>query len=196
MEYKTLTNTSFFRNIDLKTETDDTEMETAYHDFVTKVIELCCSDGHERHMILLFTETELQHHRNRHGHYVKKALTFIRQIQKHLPAINIFDTGKQDERHVPADKVPLLKWTGNAVDLVEMFYGISVMGCINNGKTPIRDIAALLYNFFGITAKDCYRFYIDIRRRKNDDRTYFLNTMCERLNDKMREDDRKELDRK
>lgn len=77
-----------------------------------------------------------------------------------------------------------------------MFYGISVMGCINNGKTPIRDIAALLYNFFGITAKDCYRFYIDIRRRKNDDRTYFLNTMCERLNDKMREDDRKELDRK
>lgn len=33
MEYKTLTNTSFFRNIDLKTETDETEMETAYHDF-------------------------------------------------------------------------------------------------------------------------------------------------------------------
>ena len=29
----------------------------------------------------------------------------------------------------------------------------------------------------GIKAKDCYRFYTDIRRRKNHSRTYFLDRM-------------------
>jgi len=89
-----------------------------------------------------------------------------------------------------------MKWTGNAVDLVEMVYGISVMGCVNDGKTPFRDMAALLYKFFGINAKDCYCFYVDIRRRKNDDRTYFLSEMKDKLNEKMRADDRKEAARK
>ena len=41
----------------------------------------------------------------------------------------------------------------------------------------------------GIKAKDCYRFYTDIRRRKNHSRTYFLDRMQEKLNDKMRKND-------
>ncbi len=40
-----------------------------------------------------------------------------------------------------------------------------------------------------IEAKDCYRFYTDIRRRKNYSRTYFLDKMQEKLNEKMRRDD-------
>ena len=50
-----------------------------------------------------------------------------------------------------------------------------------------------LRKFRGIKAKDCYRFYTDIRRRKNHSRTYFLDRMQEKLNDKMRKDD--ELER-
>ena len=50
-----------------------------------------------------------------------------------------------------------------------------------------------MYQFFGVKAKDCYRFYTDIRRRKNYSRTYFLDRMQEKLNDKMRKDD--ELER-
>lgn len=30
----------------------------------------------------------------------------------------------------------LLQWTGNAIDLVELIYGIDEMGCINNGNMP------------------------------------------------------------
>lgn len=41
----------------------------------------------------------------------------------------------------------------------------------------------------GIKAKDCYRFYTDIRRRKKHSRTYFLDRMQEKLNDKMRKDE-------
>ena len=46
-----------------------------------------------------------------------------------------------------------------------------------------------MYQFFGVKSKDCYRFYTDIRRRKNYSRIYFLDKMQEKLNDKMRRDD-------
>lgn len=65
----------------------------------------------------------------------------------------------------------LLQWTGNAIDLVELIYGIDVMGCINNGNMPLKQLAPLLYKIFGVDSKDCYRFYTDIKRRKNESRS-------------------------
>ena len=87
----------------------------------------------------------------------------------------------------------LLQWTGNAIDLVELIYGIDEMGCINNGNMPLKQLAPLLYKIFGVESKDCYRFYTDIKRRKNESRTYFLDRMQEKLNERMLRDD--ELDR-
>ena len=72
---------------------------------------------------------------------------------------------------------------------VEMVYGICVMGSVNDGDVKFKDLAQAMYQFFGVKAKDCYRFYTDIRRRKNYSRTYFLDKMQEKLNEKMRRDD-------
>ena len=58
------------------------------------------------------------------------------------------------------------------------------MGSVNDGDVKFKDLAQAMYQFFGIKAKDCYRFYTDIRRRKNYSRTYFLDRMQEKLNDK------------
>ena len=69
----------------------------------------------------------------------------------------------------------------------------SEMGCINNGNIQLNELAPMLYTFFGVNSKDCYRFYTDIKRRKNDSRTYFLDKMQMKLNEKMRRDD--ELER-
>ncbi len=104
---------------------------------------------------------------------------------------NCFQVGHSPP--VSSESKPLVKWTGNAVDLVEMVYGICVMGSVNDGDVKFKDLAQAMYQFFGIKAKDCYRFYTDIRRRKNHSRTYFLDRMQEKLNDKMRKDD--ELER-
>ena len=90
----------------------------------------------------------------------------------------------------------LLQWTGNAIDLVELIYGINEMGCINNGNMPLKQLAPLLYKIFGIESKDCYRFYIDIKRRKNESRTYFLDRMQEKLNERMLRDEEMERLRK
>ena len=75
---------------------------------------------------------------------------------------------------------------------VELIYGIDEMGCINNGNMPLKQLAPLLYKIFGVESKDCYRFYIDIKRRKNESRTYFLDKMQEKLNERMLRDEEQE----
>ncbi|MCW4073171.1 RteC domain-containing protein [Segatella copri] len=58
-----------------------------------------------------------------------------------------------------------------------------------NVEVKFEELAQAMYQFFGVKSKDCYRFYTDIRRRKNYSRIYFLDKMQEKLNDKMRRDD-------
>lgn len=88
------------------------------------------------------------------------------------------------------------KWTGSAIELVEMVYGLDEMKCINNGETPIHELAAFVGTLLGVDIRDCYSAYTDMKRRKNESRTYFLDKMQERLNKRMDKDDEKEKRRK
>ncbi len=58
-------------------------------------------------------------------------------------------------------------------------------------KVP--ELAAFFSSQLGvkINARNCYDAYLDIKRRKNDSRTYFLDRMRERLNLRMQRDDGK-----
>lgn len=88
------------------------------------------------------------------------------------------------------------KWTGSAIELVEMVYGLNEMGSINNGEAPINELATFIGALLNIDIRDCYSAYTDMKRRKNDSRTYFLDKMRERLNKRMEQDDEKERKRK
>lgn len=206
MEYFILTNTDFFRAID---NTENCEcIENAYNGFVAQVIELCRDRMDSADLMLAalsYAEIELQYHPVLHiqetenglSRYIRKALAFVRKMLKHLTAqvsplsLSVPSVSGQQ---LSASAVPdaSVRWTGNAIDLVEIIYGINEMGCINNGNMPLHELASALYSFFGVNSKDCYRFYTDIKRRKNDSRTYFLDKMQMRLNEKMRLDDEKE----
>ena len=201
MNYFLLAETDFFRLIN---EAGDCNMETAYMAFATQVIELCngSMDANRTIIALAYIEIELQHHpvrnlseeRKEIAAYVSKALSFVRKMQKFLamsqvPPLISANTTTDNTAN-------LLQWTGNAIDLVELIYGIDEMGCINNGKTPLKQLAPLLYKIFGIESKDCYRFYVDIKRRKNESRTYFLDRMQEKLNERMLRDEELERMRK
>ena len=204
MNYFLLAETEFFRRIN---EAGDCNMEKAYTAFATQVIELCIGspDTNRTIIALAYIEIELQHHPVRNlpeekkeiANYVSKALSFVRKMQKFLAAPQVPPlTSNIQPTIVPSAKSETqksLQWTGNAIDLVEMIYGISEMGCINNGNIQLNELAPMLYAFFGVNSKDCYRFYTDIKRRKNDSRTYFLDKMQVKLNEKMRRDD--ELER-
>jgi len=146
-------------------------METAYMAFANQVIELCGSI-HASHtaIALAYIEIELQHHpvrllseeRKEAAAYIGKALSFVRKMQKFLstpqvpPLSNLHSSAE-----TPSDNpTPPLQWTGNAIDLVELIYGIDVDGLHQQRlKCRSKQLAPLLYRIFGVEAKDCYRFY-------------------------------------
>ena len=195
MNHTILTDTEFFNWIN---NSEYKELPSAYNEFVARVIEHCHSDADMKliSVALMYAEIELQFHQvqddSEMAVYIRKALAFVKKMQRHLSAIAIqvppLNPSTNEKNNSPA-----LQWTGNAIDLVEMIYGISEMGCINNGNIQLNELASMLYAFFGVNSKDCYRFYTDIKRRKNDSRTYFLDKMQMKLNEKMRRDD--ELER-
>ena len=190
MNYFLLAETEFFRRIN---EAGDCNMETAYTAFATQVIELCSGnvDTNRTIIALAYIEIELQHHPMRNlpeekrevAAYISKALSLVRKMQKFLAAPQVpplipIRTSSDNTTENPASP---LQWTGNAIDLVELIYGINEMGCINNGNMPLKQLAPLLYN---------------IKRRKNESRTYFLDRMQEKLNERMLRDEEMERLRK
>lgn len=88
------------------------------------------------------------------------------------------------------------RWTGSIIELAELIYGLDEMKCINNGDTSINELAAFVGAVLGVDIKDCYSAYVDMKRRKDDSRTYFLDKMRERLNQRMERDEDKERKRK
>ena len=204
MEYNILAKTDFFRLLESVQKDSLQALNDAYQQFVGEVVTLCRSHVRQAVFALSYAETELAFHHavyvdegtNAVSLLVKKALAFIRKMQEHVAAVYHLHGEVpvvSGDAAVADEAKPLVKWTGNAVDLVEMVYGICVMGSVNDGEVKFKELAEAMYKFFGMKAKDCYRFYTDIRRRKNYSRTYFLDKMQEKLNEKMRRDD--ELER-
>lgn len=213
MNYQILTETELFRLI--PSPKPDTDWAAAYNEFVKSVIDLChgYEELHYPLFALTYAETELQYHvmQNRipekgrplasapdnvyisKTHYISKALAFIRKMLKYLtiPVPPLTSAPHLRPSHEKAIH-PAFRWTANAVDLVEVIYALDEMGCINNGEAPIGELASFFYSLFGIEAKECYRYYTDIKHRKNESRTYFIDKMQARLNRRMQLDDEKE----
>lgn len=212
MNYLILTETEFFALIN---ETDSGCLPTAYSDFIREVISLCheCTNRNHAAIALAYTENELQHHHAVYATsetpatsekgmmdlYVRKALAFVRKMQKLLAMPhNAMPYNRLSPQPAPCHTseempVPNLQWTGNTLDLVELIYGLNEMGSINNGETPLKVLAPTLYKIFGLETKECYRYYSAIKLRKNSSRTYFLDKMQAKLNERIRHDE--ELER-
>lgn len=208
MEHLILTKTEFFRLID---KSDNyTELNSAYNEFTAMVVSLCMGTESSCHPIpaLNYAETELQYHdalqdvNTYRSMYVRKALSFVRKMLKHLTTSQIrvppLSTAIHSECEKKEDEkdIPTIRWTGKSSDLVELIYGVSEMGCINDGETSLKDIADYFYKVFGVQAKGCYNIYSDIKMRKNDSRTYFLDRAAEKVNRRMQMDEERERQRR
>ena len=204
MEHLILTETEFFRLID--NPGSHTELGAAYNEFTTVVVSLCTGAANPCHPLpaLSYAETELQYHKalqdtdTDHGVYVRKALAFVRRMLKHIsmpnyqvPPLSSIPSQDEKKNDTPADTPPM-RWTGKASDLVELIYGVSEMGCINGGEASLKEIAAYFYKVFGVQAKGCYNIYNDIKMRKNESRTYFLDRAAEKVNRRMLLDEERE----
>ena len=81
------------------------------------------------------------------------------------------------------------RWTGKATDLVELLYALDTCDCINNGEIGVEELADVLSEIFDVEIKNCYNVYMNMKRRKDDSRTYFLDELREKLNKRMMESD-------
>ena len=204
-EYSILTRTDFFGILNGETELASACIHQAYHDFVEHIIECCMGRRavDNVHVALAFAEIELRFLidivEEEMRIHAKKAIAFIRKMmqlasQHHSEVPPL--TSNIHPTHITAAKSETpksLQWTGNTLDLVELIYGLSEMGCIDNGETPLKVLAPALYEFFGLDTKECYRCYSAIKLRKNPSRTYFIDKMQKKLNEKIRRDE--ELER-
>lgn len=213
MEYLILTETEFFGLINGNDET--VSLNAAYNLFVRSVVELMHdSDTDGVKIALAYAENELQHHRTQyvagmksHTHlFVCKALSFIRKMQKHVPSnrpqvpplsttIHSECEKKEDERN---GNTPTMRWTGSMAELVELIYGLDAMKLVNEGEPGIKELLEGFCKVFGMEIKEsqCYNTYADIKRRKNESRTYFFDKAAEKLNSRMLEDEERERMRK
>lgn len=207
MDYFILTDTEFFRQI--TDDKDGCKLTNAYCDFIKTIFDLYTGSASRYELLftMTYTETELQSlcecsrlnpDRNKEPDpcflYIRKALSFIRRtlahIQTQVPPPSTSNNINQVTPIVP------YRWTGSTVELVELIYGLIEMRSIHNGETPITELASFISLQFGIEIKDCYSAYVDIKRRKNDSRTYYLDKMRERLNHRMQLDDEREIGRR
>lgn len=205
MDYFVFTGSPFFQQISRAGQACD--YNALYNEFSQAVFRLCTASGnyYELLLTLIYTEIELQflyehrlsHDANERKEYAYKAFRLVRNtlelLKNQVPPLYTTPTTTSPETPMP---VQSLRWTGNAVDLVEVIYGLDTIGCINNGETPIGELASFFYTLLGVDSKECYRFYTDIKHRKNESRTYFLDKMQTRLNERMRREDEREMQRR
>ncbi|MBR2456732.1 MAG: RteC domain-containing protein [Bacteroidaceae bacterium] len=194
MNHTILTNTEFFQRI---TGNECQGLSSAYNSFVAKVIEHCHTDADMKHIAiaLMYAEIELQFHQvsddGEMSVYIRKALAFVKKMQRHLSAVATQVPPLNPSNHKPESAY---RWTGSFVELVEIIYALDEMRCINDGENAINELTTFFGNLFGLEIKDniCYNAYADMKRRKNDSRTYFLDKLSQRLNLRMQRDDERE----
>lgn len=207
-----MTETEFFGLIDGNDET--VNLNAAYNRFVRAVVELMHDgDTDGAKIALAYAENELQYHhtqyiagvRSHTALFVRKALSFIRKMQKHIPSnrpqVSPLSTAIHSEcekRNKDTGNIPAMRWTGSMAELVELIYGLDAMKLVNEGETGIKELLDGFCKVFGMEIKEsqCYNTYADIKRRKNDSRTYFFDKAAEKLNRRMQEDEERERMRK
>ena len=102
------------------------------------------------------------------------------------------------DTYSPKPHVCKRRWTGAVVEIVELIYALHEMKRIDDGEIAMNELAGFFGELFGIRldARSLYDAYTDIKRRKGESRTYFLDKLRERLNLRMQRDDEKEQERR
>ena len=205
-----MTETEFFRLIG--NPDNHTELNSAYNEFTTMVVSLCTGTASSCHPIpaLNYAETELQYHdaiqdvNTCRSMYVRKALSFVRKMLKYLatsqtralPLSSIHPN--YEKKNMNTDNIPAMRWSGSMAELVELIYGLDAMKLVNEGEPGIKELLEGFCKVFGMEIKEsqCYNTYADIKRRKNESRTYFFDKAAEKLNRRIQEDEGRERMRK
>lgn len=188
MTYSILTETDFFRDLE---SGNTASIKADYDKFISLTVEQCKKAVSKVDMtiMLAYTEAELITYKVQNKEtdaYAAKASHFLKEIQ--TMADELIKTGTSK---------PVIEWTGQTTDLVELIYALKETGSVNNGEMLIGKMCDAIFPLFGRKPiKDCARLYVGIKEREDDiSRTYFIDKMRYKLNGKIKADIKKSLSR-
>ena len=187
-----LIQTEEFKTIISSCSTNEQEQK-ASENFMKRIIDLCDAedDAISLFRILRYTRFRLQ---------TLQAVYLMAEREKNVSELLcVIDTELKLLKMrmqgllstLPVKPTEKLRWTGKATDLVELLYALDTCDCINDGEIGIEELADAFSEIFGIEIKNCYNVYMNMKRHKDDSRTYFLDELREELNKRMVESDLK-----
>lgn len=102
--------------------------------------------------------------------------------------------GQIDPKSIPVELYPkpnetsILTWTGDKTNLVEVIYGLFYTGQLNNENASVADIIKWMEQHLHIDLHRAYRNFLDIRTRKRDSHTRYLDSMRASIQQRVDED--------
>jgi hypothetical protein len=83
------------------------------------------------------------------------------------------------------------QWTGKKTDLIELAYALQENATVNHGNIQLEKFIEDFGAFFGVNITNSSRMFFNIKQRKTESRTTFLDTLARMLNKRMIKDDEK-----
>ncbi|MDR3219984.1 MAG: RteC domain-containing protein [Dysgonamonadaceae bacterium] len=84
-----------------------------------------------------------------------------------------------------------LKWTGSIVEWVELIYALYIVKRINSGKISLKELFQQMGEIFDFEVKEFANYFMNIKNRKDGQRTKFTDLLRNALLERMTDSDRK-----
>lgn len=117
-----------------------------------------------------------------HDYLFAKFLAYERLQMHILNQIEILNSDFKTISPPSIESSHNLKWTGDAINLVEVAYGIWLTGQINNGNATITEIIIWLEDKLQVKIGRAYRRWTEISGRKRVSVTKYIDTIRDSIN--------------
>lgn len=84
---------------------------------------------------------------------------------------------------------PPVCWTAEVICLMELLYACHELKMFNGGEVTLGRVVEYVCHVLGVNVKNASGYYARMRRRKAEDRTYFIDRLREVLLKRMEDDD-------
>lgn len=96
---------------------------------------------------------------------------------------------KGGETNTNSNASKQLKWTGEAVNMVELVYGIYETGQVNGGKISLSELMDFFGQVFQVNISGYFKRFADIKRRKSMSKTRYLDEMQQLVSKRIEDSD-------
>ncbi len=93
------------------------------------------------------------------------------------------------ENGMPKNMGTKLKWTGEAVNMVELVYGVYETGQVNGGKISLTELMDFFGQVFQVNISGYFKRFADIKRRKSMSKTRYLDEMQQLVSKRIEDSD-------